>query len=92
MPGYSAAHGTVLQMHDFLCACGSQPTHVIFRHAVGDGIADDAFGLHVRGWCDDCSPAVNKEELAQERANLAALGARDAKPRFWSIKRLLRTA
>ena len=87
LPGYSGAHGTVLHMHELACSCGSTPTHVIFRHAVGHSIAESDFGLHVRGWCDDCSPAVNKQELAEERANLAAVSAKDRGWRFWSIGR-----
>ena len=79
-----------MQMHEFACACGADPTHVIFTRVDNIQIKPDEFGVHVRGWCDDCSPAVDREYLAEVRRRQAAATV-DAPIQPW-WRRLLRTA
>lgn len=65
MPTLKPHPGTqVFMLHEADCACGQKSTHLILRPAEIRGRAAEpgSVWIHVRGWCDACSPAVVKDE------------------------------
>ena len=60
-----------LNTDDALCSCRSKPTHLVMRPATPAGRETDSQDvyIHIRAYCDTCSPYWSSGAKAQATAN-----------------------